>query len=153
MCQALMDYSIPMGFSFSFRYLTKCKHTIIQGLRMEIWLWKWGWVAESIYKLVLECKDTTYSLLPLPSMGSYKNKSKGSQPRWIGRPRKAKGKGKPAIDPPVPLPKSHPKPRLKGRSVPLEPHVLSAENESDAILAAMEGLLGLSKAGKTCASD
>ena len=37
--------------------------------------------------------------------------------------------------------------------MPPEPHVLSAENESDAILAAMEGLLGLSKAGKTCASD
>jgi hypothetical protein len=33
--------------------------------------------------------------------------------------------------------------------VPTEPDVLSAENESDAILAATEGLLGLSKAGKT----
>ena len=102
---------------------------------------------------MLECEDTTYSLLPLPSMGSYKNKSKSSQPRRVGRPRKAKGKGKPAIDPPVPSLKSHPKPHPKGRSVLLEPHVLSAENESDAILAATEGLLGLSKAGKTRASD
>jgi hypothetical protein len=33
--------------------------------------------------------------------------------------------------------------------VPLEPDSLSAENESDAILAVMEGLLGLSRAGKT----
>jgi len=54
-----------------------------------------------------------------------------------------------AIDPPVPSPKSHPKPHLKCRSVPLEPDIVSAENESDALLAATEGLLGLSKAGKT----
>jgi hypothetical protein len=82
-------------------------------------------------------------------MGSKKNKKTSSQPEQVGRPRKAKNKGKPAIDPPVPSPKSRPKPRPKRRSVPPEPDVLSAENESDAVLAAMEGLLGLSKAGKT----
>ena len=53
------------------------------------------------------------------------------------------------MDPPVPPPKSHQKPCPKDRLVPPEPDVLSAENESDAILAATEGLLGLSKTGKT----
>jgi hypothetical protein len=84
-------------------------------------------------------------LLLLPSIGSNKNKRMSSQPRQVGRPQKAKNKGKPAIDPPVPSQKSHP----KHRSVPLEPDSLSAENESDAILAATEGLLGLSRVGKT----
>ena len=92
-------------------------------------------------------KDTSSTLLPLPSMGNNKNKSK-SQPRRVGRPRKAKGKDKPAVDSPVSSPKSRPKPCPTGRSVPSEPDVLSAENESFAILAATEGLLGLSKPGK-----
>jgi hypothetical protein len=82
-------------------------------------------------------------------MGSNKNKRTSSQPGRVGRPRKAKNKGKPAVDPPVPSPKSRPKPRPKRRSVPLEPDGLSAESESDAIIAATEGLLGLSKARKT----
>ena len=97
---------------------------------------------------MLGSKDTSYTLLPLPSMGNNKNRSK-SQLRWVGRPRKAKGKDKPAVDPPVSSPKSRPKPRPTGRSVPSEPDVLSAENESFAILAVTEGLLGLSKPGKT----
>jgi hypothetical protein len=82
-------------------------------------------------------------------MGSNKNKRTSSQSGRVGRPRKAKDEGKPAVDPPVPSPKSRPKPRPKCRSVPPEPDGLSAENESDAIIAATEGLLGLSKARKT----
>ena len=99
------------------------------------------------------CRDTFYSLLPLPPMGNNKNKGTSSQPGWVGRPPKAWNKAKPAIDPPVPLPKSCPKPRPKCRSVLPEPDVPSAENESDAILAATEGLLGLSKAPKTHTGD
>ena len=79
---------------------------------------------------------------------SNKNKRMSSQPGQVGRPQKAKNKCKPAIAP-VPSLKSRPKPGPKHRSVPPEPDGLSAENKSDAILAVMEGLLGLSRAGKT----
>ena len=91
-------------------------------------------------------------------MGSNKNKKTSSQPGRVGRPQKATNKGNRAVvDPPASSPpKSRPRPHRKHRpeSVSLEPDVHSAENieeliQSDAILAAMEGLLGLSKAGKT----
>ena len=62
------------------------------------------------------CRDTFYSLLPLPPMGNNKNKGTSSQPGWVGRPPKAQNKAKPAIDPPVPSLKSCPKPCPKHRS-------------------------------------
>lgn len=86
-------------------------------------------------------------------MGNNKNKKTGSQPGWVGRPRKVNKQV--VVDPPAPLPKSRPRPCWKHRpeSASPEPNVLSAENigeltPSGAILAATEGLLGLSKAGK-----
>src|ERR1700722_4572805 len=91
-------------------------------------------------------------------MGSNKNKKTGSQQGRVGRPRKAMNKGnRVVVDPPEPSPpKSRPRPRRKHRqeSLSLEPDVHSADNveeliQSDSILAATEGLLGLSKAGKT----
>lgn len=90
-------------------------------------------------------------------MGSKKNKKTSSQPGRVGRPRKTKNKGKQAaVDPPAHSPlKTHPRPHRKHRpeSVSPEIDVLSAKNieeviQSDAIIAATEGLLGLSKARK-----
>ena len=92
-------------------------------------------------------------------MATKGTKKTSSQPGWR-RPWKAIKKGNQAIvDPPVPSPKCHLRPCQKHwpESLSLEPHVHSADNaekltQSEAILAATEGLLGLSKAEKTCDS-
>jgi hypothetical protein len=91
-------------------------------------------------------------------MGSNKNKKTSLQPGRAGRPRKVKNKGKRAlVDPPPSPPKSRPRPRRKRRpeSASPEPDIHSIEGliQSDAVLTATEGLLGLSKVGKTHASQ